>query len=397
MAFAVPSLPPAAPFRPFSATSESSPNRWLCSSLPLRRVLFMLTIVHCLFDVALALKCKCTQNSPKVVCENGICEVSSAASACLMLDHPHSGRHYACSTSELKEGECVEKRSRSGANVKVCSCNSSDFCNFKIWPDGKEEQQQQFDDDDEDSDESDDEEKTEEQSLTNGATRRTTTTTYYSNGANLMDAVPDDAVNNNNEDGDDLEAGGSLWWRRLLQVCCMPCATHRKIWALTNFRPNCPLYGANFQNMHDNTNTVNNNKDRGAMERGNDGANFQNMHDNTNTVNNNNDRGAMERGNGARCDGDFPRYCGGGCCRVQVWGSTYIRSTERFPTLILRLEAAPITVLAPKNTKRGGGGRSNEKRGGGRGKATKIWMERQEERQRTSRDRCSSSRTFSSF
>ncbi|KAL3068404.1 hypothetical protein niasHT_030695 [Heterodera trifolii] len=385
MAFAVPSLPPAAPFRPFSATSESSPNRWLCSSLPLRRVLFMLTIVHCLFDVALALKCKCTQNSPKVVCDNGICEVSSAASACLMLDHPHSGRHYACSTSELKEGECVEKRSRSGANVKVCSCNSSDFCNFKIWPDGKEEQQQQFDDDDEDSDESDDEEKTEEQSLTNGATRRTTTTTNYSRSLTAptfwtpCPTTPLTTTTTRTAMTSRLEA--ALWTQEKVKFfeglcggggCCrvqMPCATHRKIWALTNFRPNCPLYGANFQNMHDNTNTVNNN----------------------------NDGGAMERGNGARCDGDFPRYCGGGCCRVQVWGSTYIRSTERFPTLILRLEAAPITVLAPKNTKRGGGGRSNEKRGGGRGRATKRWMERQEERQRTSRDRCSSSRTFSSF
>uniref|UniRef100_A0A914HCU1 Activin types I and II receptor domain-containing protein n=1 Tax=Globodera rostochiensis TaxID=31243 RepID=A0A914HCU1_GLORO len=142
--------------------------------LPLRRVLFVL-IFHCLLDVAVGgLKCKCTQNSPKVACEHGMCEVSSAASACLMLDHPHSGRHYACSTSELREGECVEKRSRSGANVKVCSCNSSDFCNFKIWPDGKEDQafgaEESDDETEESAEDENSEEVTGEGSLKNGAT-----------------------------------------------------------------------------------------------------------------------------------------------------------------------------------------------------------------------------------
>uniref|UniRef100_A0A914PFK3 Uncharacterized protein n=1 Tax=Panagrolaimus davidi TaxID=227884 RepID=A0A914PFK3_9BILA len=55
-------------------------------------------------------------------------------SACLMLDHPLSGRHYACSQSPPSEEECIEKTTKSGATVKVCSCDSSDFCNFKQWP-----------------------------------------------------------------------------------------------------------------------------------------------------------------------------------------------------------------------------------------------------------------------
>jgi hypothetical protein len=38
----------------------------------------------------------------------------------LCADHPKSGLHYACSTNaNLSEGECVEKKSKSGANVKV--------------------------------------------------------------------------------------------------------------------------------------------------------------------------------------------------------------------------------------------------------------------------------------
>jgi len=82
---------------------------------------------------ATALKCKCTQNSPKTPCVNGACEVADD-SACLMLDHPSSGRHYACSMAKLKEGECTEKTTKTGASVQVCSCNSSDFCNFNLWP-----------------------------------------------------------------------------------------------------------------------------------------------------------------------------------------------------------------------------------------------------------------------
>jgi hypothetical protein len=54
--------------------------------------------------------------------------------ACLMLDHPTSGRHYACSQSQLSNGECTEKVTKSGAIVKVCSCDTSDYCNFKMWP-----------------------------------------------------------------------------------------------------------------------------------------------------------------------------------------------------------------------------------------------------------------------
>lgn len=59
--------------------------------------------------------------------------------ACLMLDHPTSGRHYACSRSGVSETECIEKRTKSGAVVKVCSCDSSDYCNFKNWPNEDEE------------------------------------------------------------------------------------------------------------------------------------------------------------------------------------------------------------------------------------------------------------------
>ncbi|KAI1721344.1 hypothetical protein Ddc_07796 [Ditylenchus destructor] len=51
-----------------------------------------------------------------------------------MLDHPLSGRHYACSTSKLKEGTCIDKMTKSGATVKICGCDSSDYCNYKLWP-----------------------------------------------------------------------------------------------------------------------------------------------------------------------------------------------------------------------------------------------------------------------
>lgn len=51
-----------------------------------------------------------------------------------MLDHPSSGRHYACTTSQIKEGECINKSSKSGATVKVCSCHTENYCNSKLWP-----------------------------------------------------------------------------------------------------------------------------------------------------------------------------------------------------------------------------------------------------------------------
>lgn len=51
-----------------------------------------------------------------------------------MLDHPNSGRYYACTISQIKEGACINKTSKSGATVKVCSCHTSDYCNFKFWP-----------------------------------------------------------------------------------------------------------------------------------------------------------------------------------------------------------------------------------------------------------------------
>jgi len=85
-------------------------------------------------ELTYTLKCKCTQSSIKMPCKDGVCEVPDE-SACLMLDHPLSGRHYACSTKEMKEGECTVRTSKkSGSTVKVCSCNSSDLCNFKFWP-----------------------------------------------------------------------------------------------------------------------------------------------------------------------------------------------------------------------------------------------------------------------
>uniref|UniRef100_A0A915EFA6 Uncharacterized protein n=1 Tax=Ditylenchus dipsaci TaxID=166011 RepID=A0A915EFA6_9BILA len=72
-----------------------------------------LFIISTFIQTAICLNCKCTQSSFKTPCEDGICQ----ASACLMLDHPLSGRHYACSTSKLKEGECMEKMTKSGSTV----------------------------------------------------------------------------------------------------------------------------------------------------------------------------------------------------------------------------------------------------------------------------------------
>ena len=51
-----------------------------------------------------------------------------------MLDHPTSGKHYACSQSPTRQPNCIEKTTKSGAKVKVCSCDSADFCNFQMWP-----------------------------------------------------------------------------------------------------------------------------------------------------------------------------------------------------------------------------------------------------------------------
>uniref|UniRef100_A0A914M738 SWIM-type domain-containing protein n=1 Tax=Meloidogyne incognita TaxID=6306 RepID=A0A914M738_MELIC len=119
---------------------------------------FIFTILISFLNYSNSLKCKCTQSSPKVPCQHGVCEVPTKISSCLMLDHPKSGLHYACSTNaNLGEGECVEKKSKTGANVKVCSCYSSDFCNFKIWPDGRQELEEQNSKSEEEEDDNDDE------------------------------------------------------------------------------------------------------------------------------------------------------------------------------------------------------------------------------------------------
>lgn len=38
----------------------------------------------------------------------------------------------------------MEKMTKSGAKVNICSCESSDYCNFKLWPN----QHNDFDSDD---------------------------------------------------------------------------------------------------------------------------------------------------------------------------------------------------------------------------------------------------------
>uniref|UniRef100_A0A914S251 Activin types I and II receptor domain-containing protein n=1 Tax=Parascaris equorum TaxID=6256 RepID=A0A914S251_PAREQ len=53
---------------------------------------------------------------------------------CLMLDHAVTGIHYACSQSDLPDGKCEERTTKSGVAVNVCACNSDDFCNYKNWP-----------------------------------------------------------------------------------------------------------------------------------------------------------------------------------------------------------------------------------------------------------------------
>ena len=112
--------------------------------------LFSLLTVFLHVDILVALKCKCTQSSPVIPFPNPISTLQlsespmrgrglrSANSQFIMFDawfhtickikrelfpcadHPKSGLHYACSTNaNLSEGECVEKKSKSGANVKV--------------------------------------------------------------------------------------------------------------------------------------------------------------------------------------------------------------------------------------------------------------------------------------
>lgn len=106
------------------------------------RVLYVgkiLFIVCFLLKPAFTLKCKCTQSSASIQCVNGICDVPSSPAACLMLNHQTTGIHYACSGSQLPDGDCQHRVTKSGATVKVCSCSSADFCNQNLWPSSKEE------------------------------------------------------------------------------------------------------------------------------------------------------------------------------------------------------------------------------------------------------------------
>ncbi|VDK47171.1 unnamed protein product [Anisakis simplex] len=50
-----------------------------------------------------------------------------------MLDHAVTGVHYACSQSNLANGECQKRTTKSGVEVNVCSCNDEDFCNSNRW------------------------------------------------------------------------------------------------------------------------------------------------------------------------------------------------------------------------------------------------------------------------
>jgi hypothetical protein len=61
--------------------------------------------------------------------------VENGKSACLMLDHPTSGRLYACASSPMRDGECSEKVTKSGTTVKYCACSNKDFCAYERWPD----------------------------------------------------------------------------------------------------------------------------------------------------------------------------------------------------------------------------------------------------------------------
>ncbi|CAI4230498.1 unnamed protein product [Auanema sp. JU1783] len=79
-----------------------------------------------------AIKCKCTKESETITCYDGVCEAEGGS--CLMLDHPSMGVHYTCHNKSLKDGACLFKTSKSGANVRICACNLMDFCNFSYWP-----------------------------------------------------------------------------------------------------------------------------------------------------------------------------------------------------------------------------------------------------------------------
>ncbi|MFH4973414.1 hypothetical protein AB6A40_000123 [Gnathostoma spinigerum] len=87
-----------------------------------------------LFSVAFSLRCRCTQSSGNLECIKNVCEVNDQPAACLMLNHEITGKHYACSQSDLPDGYCHDRKTKSGAIVNVCSCNNEDFCNNKIWP-----------------------------------------------------------------------------------------------------------------------------------------------------------------------------------------------------------------------------------------------------------------------
>ncbi|VDD97435.1 unnamed protein product [Enterobius vermicularis] len=50
-----------------------------------------------------------------------------------MLDHQITGVHYACSASDLLDGNCQQRITKSGATVRVCSCSNADFCNQDQW------------------------------------------------------------------------------------------------------------------------------------------------------------------------------------------------------------------------------------------------------------------------
>uniref|UniRef100_A0AC35UA33 Activin_recp domain-containing protein n=1 Tax=Rhabditophanes sp. KR3021 TaxID=114890 RepID=A0AC35UA33_9BILA len=86
------------------------------------------------------LKCKCTKNSAKSTCVEGVCSrfiteniIVSVLGSCLMLDHPLTGKHYSCAHRRLPDGVCNVKETKPGTSVTVCSCNSEDMCNYNKW------------------------------------------------------------------------------------------------------------------------------------------------------------------------------------------------------------------------------------------------------------------------
>ncbi|PAV92845.1 hypothetical protein WR25_25765 [Diploscapter pachys] len=80
----------------------------------------------------MGLRCKCTKESNTVTCSDGVCDIDKGS--CLMLDHPTMGIHYTCYGNGLKDEQCYNKTSKSGVSVRICSCDSSDFCNYAFWP-----------------------------------------------------------------------------------------------------------------------------------------------------------------------------------------------------------------------------------------------------------------------